>query len=81
MYKKPKGVDSHYMGQSRGRVLMTLLEQDPFFEYRIGYTHVGAKNFRHEYHDFEIIAEYRPVTRDRKNRYAIYARYLGPIIH
>lgn len=81
MFKKPQGIDTHYMGQSRARVLKSLLDKDPMFEYRIGERHVGTDDFRHEYRDFEIVAEYRPVTRDRKNRYAIYARFLGPIIH
>lgn len=81
MFKRPQGIDSHYFGRTRTRVLIELLDADPMFEYRIGDRHVGAKDFRHEYANFEIVGEYRPDTTNRRNRYAIYARYIGPVVH
>ncbi len=72
--KKPKNIDTHYMGISRQEALRRLMKNAPLHEFRIGQTHVGKQHFQHEYADFEIVAEYRPTIRDRFNRYAIYAR-------
>lgn len=79
--KRPKNIDTHYMGISRQETLARLRKAAPLYEFRIGDRHVGEERFKHEYGDFEIVAEYRPTTRDRHNRYAIYARANTQALH
>lgn len=79
--KRPTGIDSHYMGITRAEALKRMKDTAPFYEFRIGERHVGNLDFRSEYHDFEIVSEYRPTTRDRRNRYAVYARQLTSALH
>lgn len=79
--KKPTGIDSHYMGITRTEALRRMRDTAPFYEFRIGERHVGSNDFKHEYGSFEIVAEYRPTTTDRKNRYAVYARELTSTLH
>lgn len=69
-------IASHYMGKDRDAVLNHLLSINWGWEFKIGFCHVGTPFFRSEYPDYEIVAEYRPVIRDRKRRYAIYAKCL-----
>jgi len=78
--KRPN-IDTHYMGISRQEAMTRLRTAAPLYEFRIGERHVGGDQFKHEYGDFEIVAEYRPTTRDRHNRYAIYARPSTQTLH
>lgn len=48
----------------------------PSLEFRIGIRTLGP-TFRHEWPEFEIVSEYRPVLRSRAKRYAVYARRRG----
>ena len=67
---------THYMGRDRSLVLNELMATNWGWEFRIGLHHVGSSFFQSEYQDYEIVAEYRPIVRDRKSRYAIYAKCL-----
>lgn len=69
-------ITSHYMGTSREAVLNELLSKNWGWEFKIGLLHVGSPFFQSEYPEYEIVAEYRPVVRDRKRRYAVYAKCL-----
>ena len=78
--KRPS-IDTHYMGISRQEALSRLKRAAPLYEFRIGDQLVGNEQFKHEHGDFEIVGEYRPTTRDRYNRYAIYARPSTQTLH
>ena len=69
-------IASHYMGKDRALVLNELLATNWGWDFKIGLCHVGSPFFQSEYPEYEIVAEYRPVVRDRKRRYAIYAKCL-----
>jgi hypothetical protein len=69
-------IASHYMGKDREMVLNQLTADNMGWEFKIGVLHVGSPFFRSEYPEYEIVAEYRPVIKDRKRRYAIYAKCL-----
>lgn len=73
--EKPN-VATHYMGKDREVVLNQLFADNWGWEFKIGVLHVGSPFFQTEYPEYEIVAEYRPVIRDRKRRYAIYAKCL-----
>lgn len=69
-------ITTHYMGKDKTSVLNELLANNWGWEFQIGLLHVGSPFFKSEYPDYEIVAEYRPIVRDRKHRYAIYAKCL-----
>lgn len=69
-------IASHYMGRDRTIVLNELMANNWGWKFKIGLCHVGSPFFQSEYPEYEIVAEYRPVVRDRKRRYAIYAKCL-----
>jgi hypothetical protein len=74
--KNHLNITTHYMGESREKVLNQLLADNWGWEFKIGLLHVGSPFFKSEYPEYEIVAEYRPIVRDRKRRYAIYAKCL-----
>ena len=67
---------THYFNRARWDVINQLTADNWGWEFVIGVKHLGAPDFKNEFPEFEIIAEYRPSARDRKSRYAIYARQL-----
>ena len=69
-------IATHYMGKDRLLVINELMATNWGWEFKIGLCHVGSPFFQSEYPEYEIVAEYRPVVRDRKRRYAIYAKCL-----
>ena len=69
-------IATHYMGRDRLLVLNELMASNWGWEFKIGLSHVGSSFFKSEYPDYEIVAEYRPIVRDRKHRFAIYAKCL-----
>ncbi len=69
-------IASHYMGKDRLLVLNELMATNWGWDFKIGLCHVGSPLFQSEYPEYEIVAEYRPIVRDRKRRYAIYAKCL-----
>jgi len=74
--KNRLNITTHYMGKSRESVLSELLSKNWGWEFKIGLNHVGSPFFQSEFPEYEIVAEYRPIVRDRKSRYAIYAKCL-----
>lgn len=69
-------IATHYMGTGREAVLNEIMATNWGWEFKIGLLHVGSPFFKSEYPEYEIVAEYRPIVRDRKHRYAIYAKCL-----
>lgn len=67
-------IDTHYFSKPRENVISDLQRANPLYQFRIGERLLGDPSFRSEYSEWEIVSEYRPNIRDRKNRYAIYAR-------
>jgi hypothetical protein len=67
---------THYFNKARWDVINELTADNWGCEFIIGVKHLGAPDFKHEFPEFEIIAEYRPSVRERKSRYAVYGRKL-----
>jgi hypothetical protein len=73
--KKPVAA-THYFNRARWDVINELITDNWGWEFAIGAKPLGAQDFKHEFPEFEIVAEYRPSARDRKSRYAVYGRQL-----
>jgi len=67
---------THYFNKPRWEVVGELTRDNWGWEFVIGVKHLGAPDFKSEFPEFDIIAEYRPSARDRKSRYAVYGRQL-----
>jgi hypothetical protein len=67
---------THYFNRARWDIINELIADNWGWEFVIGVKHIGSSDFKNEFPEFEIIAEYRPSARDRKSRYAVYGRQL-----
>lgn len=72
----PLQVATHYFNISRLQLMNELLATNPGWEFEIGSEYVGRAEFKSEWPDFEIVSQYRPSSKNRHIRYAIYARAL-----
>lgn len=65
---------THYFNRSRWDVINQLSADNVGWEFAIGVKPLRDPEFKSEFPEFEIIAEYWPSFRERKSRYAIYAK-------
>jgi hypothetical protein len=73
----PLRIATHYFNISRLHLMNELLATNPGWEFEIGSEYVGRSEFKSEFPDFEIVSQYRPSSKSRAIRYAIYARPLS----
>lgn len=67
-------ISSIIYGRTPQRWLKDLHTAYPEWEFVIGKRHLGAKHFRSEHPDMEIISEYRPALLVRSDRVAVYCK-------
>jgi len=55
---------THYFNRPRWDVINELTADNWGWEFAIGVKHIGTADFKNEFPEFEIIAEYRPSVHD-----------------
>lgn len=71
--QKPR-VETHYFDIPRQELLDFLHISNPGWQFKLGHRRLGEEHFRSEHPEFEIVSEWRPILRVRKDRYAVYAK-------